>query len=726
MTSKASKKRSKPIEAVATAVPASRARWWLLAIASVALCWLIAATATSSRVHLVMGYRVLPGGPPHLEPFLATYASWGFALLAMSLWCGLAAALLRNSRTSLGLAPAIGWAIVPMVIASLPLLSASVLRVYGAELPPNYWEPLWLAGWSGLSFAWLVQGCAATSLRISNPPVAQFASDLGNKTRKSDGRSGVVWRRWDLLAIVAAVCLAAIGWAWQSHIYYGNFLLGFNDFGHFAQRIANTANGRGLLLESPVLPMFWDHFNPGLLLLVPLWMLFPNVHLFFVLQSVALASGGIFVWGIARQRGLGSLPALLFGLAWLAQPVLGQMNLAYTYGWHPISLAIPLLLAAIWSLTAHRPWPALALAVLAMSMEEGVIVIVCLFCAVAAATSRWPLRPKPRSESDILAACGVSAGAWLLLAVTCGVAFVLVYRLSGLAEFQTARFATLGASTGEVLLSPILRPAVFWGNLFRWPKLYFLLCLWLPCFVPSLLRGWRPLLATALPLLVLLVWDHLPATSLAFQYASSLLPLFWLATIQGTQAYAAQSKTIPTDDDQLRVDSAEVQRRQSRASGAAAGALATGLILSMFAGQLAYSSPTLMDVITISYAAIDGPHQQRLASQDDGRWLTEQVHRIRQDGSAVLATGRVAAHVVGNSDVETVGQYLLRRPQLAELADRMHQPIAHYRWIILDRREWFQQTPAEIARVEAEALQAGFRVIADQFGVVVMEGSHDL
>ncbi|MEZ6079549.1 MAG: hypothetical protein R3C56_28930 [Pirellulaceae bacterium] len=63
---------------------------------------------------------------------------------------------------------------------------------------------------------------------------------------------------------------------------------------------------------------------------------------------MSLASGAFFKRGIVDKQRLGRLSALLFGLAWLTQPVLGQMNLAYTYGWHPISLAIPLMLAALW------------------------------------------------------------------------------------------------------------------------------------------------------------------------------------------------------------------------------------------------------------------------------------------------------------------------------------------------------------------------------------------
>ncbi|MCA9183003.1 MAG: DUF2079 domain-containing protein, partial [Planctomycetales bacterium] len=502
------------------------------------------------------------------------------------------------------------------------------------------------------------------------------------------------------------VCAGTLGWTWQSIEYDNNFLLGYNDVGHFAQRVVNTANGNGVLLESPVLPMFWDHFNPGLLLLVPLWKLFPSVVLFFVLQALSLASSAFFVWGIARQQRLGRLSALLFGLAWLAQPVLGQMNLAYTYGWHPISLAIPLMLAAIWALLAQRAWIALILVIFAMSMEEGVIVVVCLFCAANAAQSLWPLRPKKLDSSHSHTVFGLSMLAWLILTVSFGIAFMMVYRWSGLAEFQTARFVSLGGNALEVLLSPLLRPAAFWGSLLRWDKLCFVLSLWLPCFLPGLLRGWRVLLATLPALLVLLVWDHRPASSLAFQYASTLLPLFWLATFRGSQL-------CETTCD----DTHSPFRSPFKAVGIAAGALTTSLILSLYVGQVSYSSPTLWDVIAVTYGAHD---EQRRSTDADGRWLTEQLQQIRSDGTAALATGRIAAHLVGNRDVETVGQYLLRRPQLAGLSDRLDNPIAHYRWIVLDRREGFQQTADQIARVEAEARQAGFQVIAEQFDIVIM------
>lgn len=678
MNAKPKKKSKRAMERAAapTQLRATPRSWYRLGVVGIALLWFIAATSIASRVHFVMGYSTLAAGPPQLEPLLASNTAWAFALCMMALWCGLALSVPREASARLG------WGLGFLLLALVLPLTAMMLRIAEIGPSPNYWEPLWLSGWSGVSFAWLVASWPAVE------------------------RSDAALRGWDAGLILTGVCVGTLGWTWQSIEYYNNFLLGYNDFGHFAQRIANTANGNGVLLESPVLPMFWDHFNPGLLLLVPLWKLFPSVVLFFVLQALSLASGAFFVWGIARQQRLGRLSALLFGLAWLTQPVLGQMNLAYTYGWHPISLAIPLMLAALWALLARRAWLALVLAIFAMSMEEGVIVVVCLFCAANAAQCLWPLRPKNLDSPPSRAVFGLSMLAWLILTVTAGITFVLVYRWSGLAEFQTARFVSLGGNAWEVLLSPVCRPTAFWGSLLRWDKLCFVLSLWLPCFLPGLLRGWRVLLATIPALLVLLVWDHRPASSLAFQYASTLLPLFWLATIRGSRLCE------PTSDGTL-----SRSRTQFQAVGVAAGALTTCLILSLYVGQLPYSSPTLWDVIAVSYGAHD---EQRRATEADGKWLMEQLQQIRSDGTAALASGRIAAHLVGNRDVETVGQYLLRRPQLAGLSDRLGNPITHYRWIVLDRREGFQQTVDQIARVEAEARQAGFRVTAEEFDIVIM------
>ncbi len=624
--------------------------------------WMLTALILSSRIHLVMGYAALDAKRPELEPFLASSWAWGFASLMGGAWLWLVFRV-RSDHPA-----ARRQGLLWLSASQLPLL-LWLWRVMGASLaPPLYWEPLWFSLCSGLSFSAILGPQSGTSLSL----------------RGEHWLSTVPW---------IGCVLSAAWWYSQTAWYYDHYQLGFNDFGQFALRVVNTAEGRGLLRESPVLPTFWDHFNPGLLLFVPLWKLFPSAHLIFLNQAICLSAGSLIVWRIAKALRQSSLAAALWSVAWLAQPALGQMNLAYTYGWHPISLAVPLLLASVLGLLTRHKLLAGICVVGAMLMNEAVMAVVCISCCTAGLTSIWLSRSSMASSSTTEDALGLSSRAWLVCGLLAGVAFAGVYRFSGLAEFQSGRFIALGDNTVQVMLSPLLRPQAFWGELFQFHKVAFLLSLTLPCFVISLLQGWRWLLAAIVPLGLLLVWDHRPAACLAFQYPSSFLPLLWLATMSG----ASKGNSV----------------------GPAAGALSTGLVLSLFVGQLPYSSPSLADIVTRSYGIDEA--ESRGPATELGNWLEQQVDLIRQDQGEVLATGRIAAHLLGNRDIETVGQYLYRKPQLTELPDRKGNPILHYRWIVLDRREAMQQTPQESQAVEIEARSNGFVVHQEKEDIIVFK-----
>jgi uncharacterized membrane protein len=652
-----------------------------------AICWAWVCVSIASRIHLVMGYTVIATGPAYLEPFLASHGAWWFAFAMISVWLGLYA-----RRRSRGVSVTTNLrAITTLTLACVPLFLLWMMRIFNSNSQPLFAEALWLSVWTGISFGGLLP---------------MQAEELG-ATPPS--------KRWGRGGIVLLVVATSIWWFWQSSAYYSDFLLGYNDFGHFTQRIANTVAGRGWLLETPVLPRFWDHFNPGILLLAPLWSWAPSNSTIFAVQAISLASGAVLVWALAKHMQFGSLAACLWSAAWLTQPALGQMNLAYTYGWHPISLAIPLLLAALVALMAGRRTWTVVLGVVAMCMEEGVIVVVSLFCAVNAAicwmanrSGSW--RGSLASEElQLLTGVGssgvsslagapprepalsVAAVVWASAAAISIAIFLGVYRWSGLAEFQTGRFVALGDSLGGILLSPVLRPEAFWGQIFRWDKIIFLACLWIPCGLMNLLRGWRWLLPTFVPLAVLVIWDHKPATCLAFQYPSSLLPLFWLAALVGSQRAPARG---------------------------ALTALAGSLTLSLCVGQMPYSSPTLLDVIGQTYGS--DAELRRKASDEDGKWLTNQLHLLDRQTS-VLATGRIAAHMVGHRDIETVGQYLERREKLTLLDDRLNQPILFYDWIVLDHREQFQQSPSSTLKVQEEAMAVGFSIYAAQYDIVILQ-----
>ncbi len=653
---------------------------------AVIAAWCIAFLAASGRRVLILFYAVQSIDEVRLEPFLATYTAIVLCILMCVAWSSVS-----NPATE---SPSRRIAFRFLSIASIAL----VFWLYRciSHRRPEFWELLWISGWSSASFGYLLQTIVAT--RRSSPLWIY----------------GVASKRLGLGVLATLVVAQCLWWFIQSLSFYRNFLLGFNDFGHFIQRVANTVHGNGILLESPVLPTFWDHFNPGLLLLVPIWYVCPNVSSIFFLQAAALSGSSLLVYRLARQLNHSRAIACLYGLAWLVQPCVGQMNLAYSYGWHPITFAIPLLLGAISALLELRFVIALLCILLAVSMEEGVFIIVGL-TAGSNACLKWLEKSKwLRSSASDLQPDGVStprlinalsAIQWSMIAIVSFAAFWCVYRFSGLAEFQTARFVALGNSPYEIVLSPILRPHAFWGRVLQWENLWFVLALTLPCGVSGLAQGWRYVLPVLLPLAVLIMWDHVPAHCIAYQYPATLLPILWYATLSGSSMGSKSSSMTPLNF--------------------ATQALVASFLLSLWMGQHPFSQPLREQIELISYEKVND--YRRRATDEDGLWLTEQIamvrsqgDTVRSQGDTVLATGRIAAHFVGIQDIETVGQYIERRERLSKLPDRLNDPISHYQWVIIDHLENFQQTQLQSKQVNEEVKNSGkFDLVASKFAISI-------
>jgi uncharacterized membrane protein len=645
-----------------------------MAFASVvALVWVATGAALSTRYHLVFTYETLVTVPASLE--ILAVSSTAFVVLSVTglLFPALVYWNRDEDRCRYGLACGL--------VASLPLGLVVLRCASDSVLAAGIWEVVWFAVFTGLSIGLLANGDEAP-LRLPN------------------------WL-WHLVLCLAVGC-AMTWWYIQSKWYYQDFRLGFNDFGHFVQRIANTAAGRGFLLETPVLPTFWDHFNPGLAMLVPAWWIWPNVYWIFALQSLSLALPALILASIVRKLGGSGGAACFWGLAWLLHPSIGQMNLAYTYGWHPVTVAVPLLLLAYRCLLSSRYLMSAMCVLCACTFEEGVIVVVG--CFAAAMFLRTSIGSRLRIESikadswnEVLA-----ARSWFALFLTALIAFVLVYKASGLATFQTGRFGRLGGSAGAILLSPILNPSAFWGLLFRPRNAVFLGLLLAPFVVFGKHLGRWHLLSVALPIGVLLVWEHLPAQSIAFQYAACLIPILFLGCVETNKQVAAP-----------------VPKSQNRP----AACLAVGWVLSLFVGQMPWSQNSLIDVLGATYEITEIP--PRLTGSEDNLWLAEQIVMVRrsqfQDAAMnlavsprVLATGRIAAHLVGLPDVETVGQYWQRERDLSKLDPSLASPLLRYDVLVLDFRERFQQTEEETIRVRDEAMRHGFWVEQSRYGISVL------
>jgi uncharacterized membrane protein len=650
--------------------------------------WTWAVTLLALRQHLTGDYDVIPDVVPLWGNLgLSTPA----LLLALAAGAILAAACGFSARETGRLwAPPTRWLMCCWLIPGLDLC-----RLIGVSISETFLEPLLLAAVTGAA-----AGAAVAVLRNAERAVQQPPS------HRSVPWIAVVWT-------LAVLCAA--WWYHQGQRFYDDYLLGYNDFGHFGFRVANTWEGRGFLLETPGLPAFWDHFNPGLALLAPLWGIWPDPRLFILIQAVCLAMPAPLVYGIARRLGADPRTSACWAAAYLMFPAVAQLNLNYTYGWHPVSLALPLIFLTIWALLRGWRTLALAAALLACSFQEDIIAVLsCL--ALSLAFQAWLGRH--RQAARTCGACGtlrlpsdaMPPWAWGAVTAALAAAFVVVFSFTPISKFQSSRFSALGSSAGEILLSPVLRPADFWGTVLRPRCGLFLLCLTIPLGLRALLAGWTMLLAAALPLGVLLAWTYIAATSIAFQYTTALIPILFLAAMVGAVKLAerkpASSETAATAN---RIRS---HRR------AAVTALAASATASIVFGALPWSSPTLTGVIALTYRE-PGVGEDRVVGSPGNALLNQIVTKVGSRRSSVLATGRIAAHLLAVQRLDTVGQACQRWKAFQEEVGPERSPIELFDWVVLDSEEQFYQSPDELDFVRNAAKRAGYLLVESEHGVCV-------
>lgn len=577
---------------------------------------------------------------------------------------------------------------------------ADVLRLAGFPIPYTLFESLLLAG---------ITGAAAAAIATGLPSNSDNAPKMSSR---------------QAFAIVALMATAACGWwVFQGVTAYDDYLLGYNDFAQYGWRVANTWAGRGFLMETPGLPAFWDHFCPAVALLAPIWGMTHDARLFIVLQAVCLSLPAVLVYFIVRRWGGGGATASVWAAAYLLFPAVGQLNLGYSYGWHPVSVAMVLFFAAMLALVAGRRAVAAALAAFACTWQDYVSVTLAWFALVMMLVA-W-LNRRPRAEkasrafSDVPLAATLPPWGWLLTAGALALYFVTIYELAPFSQEETNRFAALGDTPAEIMLSPVLRPEQFWGNVLGPRAVTFLLMLAVPLGLSNLLRGWRTLLAAVLPLGVLIAWDFYPAQSIAFQYHTMALPVLFMAAISGA---TIRTRRVTSLDCQMpNQRSPAVSPPQGLWTGGIA-ALAASLTASLTLGAMPWSSPTLVTLVMATYPGrISGEttFESRREGSEGNAAIDRIIAQVGQEDAHVLATGRIAAHLLMVERLEPVGTARERWRGFAVQAGQGRSAVELFDWVVLDFQEQFCQTEEDMQFLAAEAARAGFKLVHTEHNIHV-------
>jgi uncharacterized membrane protein len=321
--------------------------------------------------------------------------------------------------------------------------------------------------------------------------------------------------------IGAAIAAYAAGFAALSVLRNEAFFTGRFDLGNMVQAVWSTAHGDPLTmtgLHGSQISRLGAHVDPILVLFAPLWWLWPSPNMLLVVQAVAVAAGALPVFWLARKHLASSQAGVGFALAYLLYPATGWLTLNE---FHPVALATPLLLFAVWYLDEDRLLPFAAFAIAASACKEEISLVVAGFGIWYGLAHRRPL------AGAVIAALG---GLWAAIAI--GV--VIPHYNAGAESDFYGRYSEVGGSAGGIAKTAFTDPQRIIDAAFSGRDLRFLLQLVAPLAALSLLA---PLvLIAALPELAInLLSATTTQTSIHFHYTAGLIPPLVVAAVFGAK-----------------------------------------------------------------------------------------------------------------------------------------------------------------------------------------------
>jgi len=317
----------------------------------------------------------------------------------------------------------------------------------------------------------------------------------------------------------AAIAAYAIGFAALSVLRHRAFETGRFDLGNMVQAVWSTSHGHLLQvtnLHGAEMSRLGSHVDPILVVFAPLWWIWPHPSLLLTAQALAVALGALPLFWLARKHTGSEHAALGFSLAYLLFPATEWLTLNE---FHPVALACPLLLFAIWYLDEDRLLPFTLFALLAaLTREEIPLVIAGLGFWYALSRRRW-------LAGGTIAVAGLAASA-------IAVQVVIPHFNHGSKSSFYGRYDAVGGSASWIVRKAFTDPGRLLSIAFDHQGTHYLLDLLLPMAALALLA---PLVLIALlPELVLNMLSSVDTqASIHYHYTAALIPILFAAAAIG-------------------------------------------------------------------------------------------------------------------------------------------------------------------------------------------------
>jgi uncharacterized membrane protein len=360
------------------------------------------------------------------------------------------------------------------------------------------------------------------------PPLESRFAALHTRLWADRGEAAVALR-----VVYAGMAAYAVLFLFAAIVHYAVFKEARFDLGDMVQSIWSTLQGHfleGTTATGHQGSRLGFHVDPFLVLFVPLFWIWSSPVLLLVVQVLAVASGALPVFWLARKHLVSSRAAAHFAFAYLLYPAT-QFN-AFTIGdgFHPVSLAVPLVLYAVWFLDEDRLVAFSVVALLAFTTKEEIPL------AVGCLGIWYAVRRGARLFGLSVFAAGLGVTLFNFLWV------IPHFSPSGANPFAS-RYRAVGGTPHGMVHKLFNDPLAFVHAAATGHKAFYLVVLLAPFFGLWLLE---PLLFLgAVPELVIdLLSSHGNQTSIGYQYTAGIAPFVIAASIFGAARFGRRALPI--------------------------------------------------------------------------------------------------------------------------------------------------------------------------------------
>lgn len=315
-----------------------------------------------------------------------------------------------------------------------------------------------------------------------------------------------------LLSVIYVVYFATV-----SFLRYDNFYAGRFDLGNMAQTVWNTTRGRIFMFTDPngteIMSRLSTHADFILVLLAPLYALWPDPRNLLLIQTIVLAAGSFFVYLLAKEVLKNKHLALVFGFIYLINPGIERTNL---YDFHAVTLATTFLLATFYFFIKKRYVLFLVFAILAGLCKEQIWLTVGLFGPFL---FFWH---KKRIFGTIVFIVSILFSYYLI-------SYAIPQAL-GSQHFALAYYSDFGDSPIKIIESILLSPQKTFSILLLHDRIDYLKQLFVPLGYLSVFTPWF-LIFAAPDLVIDLLSNNPHLHQIYYQYSATITPFLFIAAI---------------------------------------------------------------------------------------------------------------------------------------------------------------------------------------------------